>query len=371
MSKKSDLAKIARKQYYSKYPSFVLNEATCLGKSRQFIDGVRAAMAKVRFDDASLRLKRGDLGILMAIRKWGYAEALRILQSNGWDEERMRISATLMPGTILYGMMDKLFPSLLSRYVPFSMAIPDPVGREFIVSIQELSAVDTTAGHAYCSRNVGVVCIFDGQEKAVVFSHHAISRLQERLYPNEDRRSFTASGDIYAYLDGGSVVERISPVGYESPGGDQGVILALYVISSPGGFLNSYIPMELLGSVDRDRNNYYSLAGYLPSVLDNELLVAKTMLLPGMRGTPEHRAIQSLNVMDQQSAFEGLSRKVFDPRLPIDYGLLRFLHGQGIPQVVAKRKNRPRGMIRALEQVSTTMSLDSALDSEPSVAVLL
>tara|TARA_R110002020_G_scaffold214427_4_gene421462 strand:+ start:584 stop:889 length:306 start_codon:yes stop_codon:yes gene_type:complete len=92
----------------------------------------------------------------------------------------------------------------------------------------------------------------------------------------------------------------------------------------------------VIGELDPQKKYYYRV-GYCPVVCENGFAAAKTMLIPGMRGTPERSVLEDmasnkrhLNVLDDSISKLTLT----DLAKSLDFGLIRKFH-DAIPQVVS------------------------------------
>jgi hypothetical protein len=336
MSRKSNLKKLERQAYYQRYPSYEMDANSCAGKSEQFVAAIQQAANKVRFDEPDFDLAAGNLAFLKMFKKLGY-DAVRQKLGDVSDDTVVQI-LHLTAGEALFRKLDELDSTILDRFAPFSMAVVNPTSNTFSISVHELTPRATRLGHAFLHAVSPLSLTVDGRPYQIAFSRHALQRFRDRLYPRGSWRNYGALGDIYAML-GGSLVIRHAATQYD--GSQEEPLLAMYFYSSPGQFHISPVPENVLGSIDREANDYFVLAGYAPCAQDGDLLVVKTLLSPGMRGTPEAQAMREqldpLLRMDMDQALLNL----FDYRVPVRYDVLHWLHTRGAVQVVA----RPRGRL--------------------------
>jgi hypothetical protein len=84
-------------------------------------------------------------------------------------------------------------------------------------------------------------------------------------------------------------------------------------------------------------NKYYYRVGYCPAIEYGDLLVAKTLLLPGMRGTPEHAWARTNLTSAERSNLDSLFADSDTPGWAWsgDFSLMKQFHDGGIKQVTA------------------------------------
>jgi hypothetical protein len=93
---------------------------------------------------------------------------------------------------------------------------------------------------------------------------------------------------------------------------------------------------------------YYYRIGYCPVVVEDGFAIAKTVLYPGYKDTPEHDAIYRSN-LSREEKFE-MSRKsrqlnsseLFKTQ---DFSMLKFFHDKGVPQVIVSKKKFYNNML--------------------------
>jgi hypothetical protein len=161
----------------------------------------------------------------------------------------------------------------------------------------------------------------------VSFSQHAIKQLGERL--THDPASYDALGDIFAYLYACTYFEALT-LYYEQDG------FTFYDICSRGYFAFRYVT-DILGKDDTSTQYYYRL-GYCPVEEESGFFLAKTLLYPGYRNTPEYGLLRNafLPWARKQSMFaqcEGQTmRRLGETE---DFSLLKWFHDNGVEQVKA------------------------------------
>ena len=95
---------------------------------------------------------------------------------------------------------------------------------------------------------------------------------------------------------------------------------------------------NVLEDLDASKNYYYRV-GYCPAVVHDDLLVATTLLTPGMDGTPEFEKVLRPDIRsveqkkEVRKSVEQLTiRGLVEHR---DFSMIKSFHNAGIPQVVA------------------------------------
>ena len=197
-----------------------------------------------------------------------HATASDELSNNEWQ-------FVMVLGTLLF---ERLPANLWSRYFPFSGVRVDlgyPHANTIRVLFQFMEQRRTPDGTAYYSEYRPTVGI-NGNTEAVAFYRHAAERICERCICNW--KSFGGLGDAFALLH--------DCIYYEPWINELGEPGFTFYDECSKGFLSELYVSQILGTWEPGRKYYYRI-GYCPAAEFGELLVAKTLLLPGMRGTPE------------------------------------------------------------------------------------
>jgi len=165
--------------------------------------------------------------------------------------------------------------------------------------------------------------------KIVAFSNHALERTRERTVHNP----FDYDGNVHSV---GFIVACDYFELCEIPGAD--CAFTFYNDCYMRGSEFHEYAESVLHSVDADKHYYYRV-GYCPAVIAGDLLVAKTLLLPGMNGTPEFQQVVRRQAAshDEQRAFrKRVNALTLDNLLTSrDFSLIKEFHEAGIPQVVS------------------------------------
>jgi len=200
-----------------------------------------------------------------------------------------------------------------------------PCLNTILIRCRGMERAKLRGGTAYHSKWEPTVSV-NGQEQKVAFCRHAIERICERAIVGW--RSFGGWTDAFAYLFNCIYFEP-----YQTSEGEHGFVI--YQQCRPG-FLSHLYGSQVIGELDPQKKYYYRV-GYCPVVCENGFAAAKTMLIPGMRGTPERSVLEEmasnkrdLNVLDDRIGKLTLT----DLAKSLDFGLIRMFHN-AIPQVVS------------------------------------
>lgn len=233
------------------------------------------------------------------------------------------------PGKELF----RRLPSSLKDFIPFNdiEVAADASGEIYRVRFRTLRSVRSPHGTIYYAPK-GQQIEIDGTEKIVGFHRHAIERVCERLVANW--RSYEGLGDAFAAFG-----HCKCSVG-DLPNGEKAVSLWSRCGRPP--FATSLYASYILG-FDRPEGEYWFRVGYGPLHVYNEFAAAKTLLLPGFRGTPEHDFLRrnaprnrkrELLKRSEGQGWECLVDSTNGQRSRIvDFPLLKMFHDFGIEQV--------------------------------------
>ena len=154
-----------------------------------------------------------------------------------------------------------------------------------------------------------------------------VERISERTAG--DRLTFSGSSQVFHLLNSCVYFEDASDL-LGHPG------FTFYIPAEPG-FSGYQFVEKILGQLDLALTYYFRI-GYCPVFVEGPVAVAKTLLLPGMRGTPECATLARLCLPRHEkermkSGVDGLTwRRLVECN---DFSLLRWFHDHGVPQVVA------------------------------------
>jgi hypothetical protein len=295
------------------------------------VDAVRKVAKQIRLRHAEL-LNPADCDFFRDARQRGFGFAGEDAYSKahplGTKEEFLLFGRLTVIGfgQVLYDHIpwEILKDNILYHCIDVEFSWPAP--NSILISFRSLLDAKTSGGKCYYSRRKPTLHI-DGRERIVGFSRHAIERIYERSV--SDWRTFGGSGDAFALLENCVYFEDCS----EKFGGP---CFTLYNPCKPNLPFGD-LPRLLLGE-DDPRKRYYFRVGYCPAVVEGDFVKAKTLLFPGMRSTPEWELLQRAALPRQEKLRKAEEAEKLVYRYieeTGDYGLIRWFHEQGEPQVVS------------------------------------
>ncbi len=286
---------------------------------------VREAAKQIRLRHAEL-LNVADRDFFRDARRRGFKPAAEDAYSEARSTgpvEEFRLSCRLKVislGQRLYDLIPRKLLEVSILYHCIEVEFSRPVANSILIWFRSLLSAKSSGGTLYYSRRKPTLSI-GGRERIVGFSRHAIERIYERSV--SDWRTFGGSGDAFAILDNCVYFEDCS----EKVGQPCFTLYNMCKPDLPFGDL----PRMLLGEDDPSKR-YYFRVGYCPAVVEEDFVKAKTLLFPGMRDTPE-QALPRPGKERMAKEAEKLSyRHVAETG---DYGLIRWFHERGVPQVVS------------------------------------
>jgi hypothetical protein len=144
-------------------------------------------------------------------------------------------------------------------------------------------------------------------------------------------------GDYRPYLGAGSAFTLINDcVYFEDCTAAFGEPCFSFYNVCAEGYLSILYAQEVLGEPVTDGQRYYRV-GYCPAVLEGRFAKAKTLLPPGMHGTPEHQLIMrsALPGAARREMVEAAGRLTWGALgASRDFSLVRWFYDHGVPQVV-------------------------------------
>ncbi|KKL92031.1 hypothetical protein LCGC14_1888760 [marine sediment metagenome] len=322
-----------RRDAFRRFPRIVYRHE---GVPARLVDAVKAAVKKFVFDHETI-LPPAAVRLFHLVRKIGFQRTLYLGKTcpelnSGLPNRFVGLSPTAT--TLLCSMGDYILSQLPSStidgYLPFSdiSTLPgQPHDTSFLVEMRSLCTAKTAHGTAYFSPYKPTLEI-GGHRLIVAFSDHAVRRICERtvrewkVYPNQ----------VYAF----SVLYETT---YFEPwiprDGKIGFTLFHKCLPVNREYANA---QELVGKLPPGRTHSYRM-GYCPAEMDRGFLRAKTLLLPGMVGTPEYNRCLRPLAKSPEKRTEFYQRgdnltcsRVYDQQ---DLDLLKYFHNSGIPQVVS------------------------------------
>jgi hypothetical protein len=295
------------------------------------VDAVRRAAKQIRLEHATL-FHPAEREFYRVARRYGFGAAETALHETVGGQvsedfrRRFRQQTVIDFGQKLYDLMPKKLIEEAILFDCIEVAFSKPVANTISIWFRSLLRVKTSGGTAYYSPRKPRLRI-DGQERIVCFSRHAIERIYERsVY---DWRKFGGSGDAFCVVDNCVCFDDCSEqVGFPC--------FTFYNTCKPG-LPYGELPALLLGEGEPAKRAYYRI-GYCPAIAEGDFVKAKTLLFPGMRGTPERQALDDSAVPRHQKRRMAELAESLDYRKLAeegDYSLIHWFHEHGVPQVVA------------------------------------
>lgn len=196
--------------------------------------------------------------------------------------------------------------------------------RGFMVGCASLEPHVSGDGRPFYSSCTAHTIMLRGRRLRVAFTPHALTRLSERASVS---RSYGSLGDVFGLVEMTQYYEPLLlPTRQEA--------FAVFENCMPGFFSYRYAE-EILGTLDPAQTYVYRV-GYCPVVADGGFWVAKTALPPGYTGTPEYQALRttSFDPGVQERLLERCAQQSYAMLCTTrDFGLLRWFHRHGVPQV--------------------------------------
>lgn len=284
------------------------------------VEAIRRAIKRIRSEHARL-LPPSLVPLFRLARQVGFPAALGDVS----DLQQLAGVMITWVGELLYQRLPK---NLVETYIPYHnvrISLGKPQNNRILVSCRSLLSRKSGGGTVYYSWRKPTLTV-NGQQKIVAFSDHAIKRICERVVA--DRTSFSGSGVAFTFLDNCIYYEDCTAQG-DQP------CFTFYNACHDRAF-TAECAQEVLGRLEPGKNYYYRV-GYCPAVIDGEFIKAKTLLLAGMRGTPEAKALwgSALPTTEKKQMAdraEKLTLREIDQSK--DFRLVRWFHEHAVPQVI-------------------------------------
>lgn len=320
----------------SRYPKVVIDSTN---GTPEFVDLVRQAVAVTDFDNPKF-FSSGQCEFYRLLREYGFPYARRCLQEAmaqklAEGDPMGRVGELLMLlnyGTVLF---EQIPEEARRRFLPYNDVRILFIRNRMVLQFSSMLSHGGPGGAVFYGRNKPVI-EFDGVQRTVAFSRHAIDRICERINPRYIH--YAAAGDVHAFF---STCVYFEPV--QLHGGQPAFVL--YDICGNDHTLqyDTYVN-QILGKdkLDRSLGRPYYKVGYCPVVFEGDFAKAKTFLSPGFTGTPEYGAIlnSNLKLTERNKLIQSATSLVPNDVLMNDTPeTIKWFHDNGVPQVVQlKRK---------------------------------
>lgn len=292
------------------------------GADPAFVEAVRSAADAV-WENFSTLLEM-HVPFCQLIAKIGIQDTVR----RATEDSGPRFAAAVQ-GRFIIELGETLYnhfpPGTIDRFVPYNDVGVEFSGKKVRLKIRSLRKHSTPGGVAYYSPRQPLVNLPD-TDLVAAFSRHAVERVCERTVA--DWKSFSGSGDAFGLLH--------DCIGYKvwKHGVQWG--FKLYESCNPPFYSYDYA-VQVLGHERFPPRKTHYLVGYLPAVQADQLFVAKTLLIPGMDGTPEHSWYRNQvnNDPEKMSAFRTAVSQLTRASLCAsnDFSLIKQFHDAGIKQI--------------------------------------
>lgn len=168
-----------------------------------------------------------------------------------------------------------------------------------------------------------------GKQYIVAFTQHMIDRVYERTAI--DQKNYTSLGDIF------SLLAAYNPHHLElcTLNNGQPAISFWGPCGKPPFWHSQYIP-NVLGKLVPGGGDALFRLGYSPIVIHDDFAVAKTLLYPGYKSTPEYALLQGSSFSKAEK--EGMQNKSMNQDAwrvikDLDFSCVKWFHDNGITQV--------------------------------------
>jgi hypothetical protein len=351
-----------RRRNAPKFPEIVLGEQDA---PRPFIDAVIGAVTALAADHRSLLA--GYASIFYRLQRVGIRELCEEIREKYEDRamskmellDSLRLDLAVLKAYPAYVIMNLLPEHVISSYLPFSMfeIIPGkPRDNTMSLQFRSLGTQKTPGGIAYFAPSTPTLEIA-GKRGVVAYSNHAVRRVCGRA-----AREW---GDYWSLRPAECLLYEGGPCEPWNDGREPG--FAMYWQCVEGTWASTFAEM-ILGKLD-PTHEYWFRVGYCPAVWHDGLWVAKTLLVPGMKGTPEYdHCLRFMGTSFEQR--ESLRKKVqrlamWDINDPEVVELHKRFHECGIPQIIDRGvvpcSRRPRIIGAAFTEYSGPVAANNEM----------
>jgi hypothetical protein len=172
---------------------------------------------------------------------------------------------------------------LIRRVLPISSFTMEPGENHWDLRCRSLQSVKTRHGRLFHSPHCPTV-EWDGKERRVVLTRHALEQLADRILPSW-RTNYIGQIYVFGFLYECVYFETISLTS------GQPAIVVYNSCLRAGETVRNYMRDLLKVKTDVDLSNTYYKVGYWPMTVDDDLAVALTFLTPGYWHTPERQTV--------------------------------------------------------------------------------
>ncbi|MFH2003361.1 MAG: hypothetical protein ABIK27_01235 [Bacteroidota bacterium] len=299
--------------------------------SKDFVSAITKELQNIRLDDRQLFTKGEEL-FYKAGMEAGFKQAFdMMIQSIPGDSKNSTFThlTTKIGQTIYKKLLDR---GILLSYIPFNDANITPSGKEFIVTFDALLKRKTNWGTVHYSPLKPKINV-DGQEYIVAFSKHAVERICERTVGYWE--TYNGSGDCFAYLKKCKKYDLLTM----EHGNNEQQFITFYETCAPNFASYTYLE-KVIDNIEPGKSYCYRV-GYCPLGFQDGFACSKTLLTPGMSGTPENHLIKNSNLDNaHERKLRNAVQDVISKKQWVATGNLeaiKWFHDNGIPQVLEVR----------------------------------
>ena len=245
--------------------------------SKDFVSEVLNALKNLRLNDRRF-FKKQEADFWKSMKEFSFQECVdEVLKNAPYEDINLMMKKFLLKmGTVIFSILQE--KNKLLQYIPYNDVLISPKGDEFIIIFDALLRHKTEWGYVYYSQLKPKVVI-DDNEYIVAFSRHAVERICERCVGQYDH--YAGAGDAFAFLSCCSKFDVIP----QGPNGNRNYLITFYDSCDPG--FTEYKYLKGVKDYVNDDREYCYRVGYCPVSFSDGFASSKTLLTPGMRGTPE------------------------------------------------------------------------------------
>jgi hypothetical protein len=313
------------------YPRFqVITDSDWDG---EFVDAVYAASKQITYGK-SQGFADHIRHAFRVMATFGYEEALRrmrqaVRQGPTEIREHEQYPEIQMCSSINRALFELIPPAVRERCLPFNRFQVVPRGNILYLWVSVLSTARTPGGTIYYESRSPTVTI-NGEVKRFAFTTHALERICNRIGPNW-KHDYSDAFDVCQFCHGVKTMETTTLYP------DQAALLFFDSIGHKYNDAFDLYVRAILGEeeLSEELSTEYRL-GYCPVVVHGEFVIAKTLLLPGLKATPEFSLLLSARrdaakVQNHLACAETLSNETLTTKEGI--ALLKYFHEHGVIQV--------------------------------------
>ena len=325
---KRNLLKKGKLKRLAIYPGIILNDAD-ESVNTEFVEAVHQIVAGFQFNDHT-RFSGPEQRFFENVRRVGLSRAIRKKVFYVEPKTQFHMAACWeahLGEKIMVELKNRL---QIEKYVPYNDFHIEFSGHNFIINFDALLSRHSKYGKIFYSRRAPKVVI-NNQEYTVAYSRHAIERYCQRTVG--DPYSYGGSGDSFAYL---AYCNRYDHHAREWNGKNKHYLS--FYNDCKNGFVSGSFAREILAKEYIRNNSHAYRIGYLPVGLWNGFACSATLLVPGMKGTPEQILLKNADIDEdlrvtliQANQFKLSVRECVENDM---VGVLKWYHDNGVPQVI-------------------------------------